>query len=68
MVGRREVCLKSRVWKQSLKVSPIVENSSLEEGDEDQVYKPGVGDKMEGDSDGDGQWGQSSCIHVCMEI
>ena len=65
MVGRREVCLKSRVWKQSLKVSPIVENSSLEEGDEDRVYEPSVGDEVEGNGNGDGRWKRSSCMCAC---
>jgi len=43
-----------------------VENDSPKVDDEDQVYEPGVGDKVEGNGDGDGQWGQSLCVHACV--
>ena len=56
MVVRREVHLKSGVWKQSLEVSLVVENDNPEVGDEDRVYKPSIGDKVKGNGNGDGWW------------
>jgi len=64
MVVRREVRLKSRAQEQSPEISPAVENNNPEVGDEDQVYEPSVGDKVEGNSNGDRQWGRSSCMHA----
>jgi len=61
-VVRREVCLKSGAREQSPEVSPAVKNDNLEVGDEDQVYEPSVGDEVEGNGDGDGRWGRSSCV------
>jgi len=65
-VVRREVCLKSRAREQSPEVSPAVENDNPEVGDEDQVYEPSVGDEVEGNGNGDGWWGQSLCMRVCV--
>jgi len=65
-VVRREVRLKSGAWKQSPEVSPVVENDSPEVGDEHWVYEPSVGDEVEGNSNGDGRWGRSSCVHACV--
>jgi len=61
-VVRREVRLKSGAQEQSPEVSPAVENNNLEVGDEDWVYEPSVGDKVEGNGNGDGQSGQSLCV------
>ena len=63
---RREVRLKSGAWEQSPEVSPAVENDSPEVGDEDRVYEPSVGDKVEGNGNGDGRWGRSSCMRACV--
>ena len=62
---RREVRLKSGAREQSPEVSPAVENDSPEVGDEDRVYGPSVGDKVEGNGNGDGRWGRSSCVCAC---
>ena len=51
MVVRREVCLQSGVRKQSLEVSPVVENNNSEVGDEDWVYEPSVGVTVTGSGD-----------------
>ena len=63
---RREVCLKSGAREQSPEVSPVVENDSLEVGDEDRVYGPSVGDEVEGNRNGDGWWGRSLCVRACV--
>jgi len=42
----------------------VVEHNNPEVGDEDRVYEPSVGDKVEGNGNGDGWWGRSSCVHV----
>ena len=63
---RKEVRLKSGAWEQSLEVSPVVENDSPEVGDEHRVYKPSVGDEVEGNRNGDGWWGRSLCVRACV--
>ena len=59
--------MKSGAWKQSLEVSSAVKNDNLEVGDEDRAYKPSVGDEVEENSNGDGRWGRSSCVCVCVQ-
>ena len=54
--------MKSGAREQSPEISLVVENDNLEVGDEDQVYEPSVGDEVEGNGNGDGRWGQSSCV------
>jgi len=63
MVVRREVCLKSGVQEQSPEVSPVVENDSLEVGDEHWVYEPSVGDEMVMVMDGGDE--VHVCVHAC---
>jgi len=63
-VVRREVHLKSGAWEQSLEISPVVENNNLEVGDKDRVYESSVGDKVEGNSNGDG--GGTKFVCVCV--
>jgi len=55
MVVRKELHLKSKVQEQSPEVSLVVENNNLEV-DEDRMYEPSVGDKVEGNGNSDRRW------------
>jgi len=55
--------LQSGARKQSPEVSLVVENNNLEVGDEDRVYKPSVGDEVEGNGNSDGRWNE---VRACI--